>query len=171
MADSLPRYISIYIATRSNRQRLVIGGYVDATGRVANRSSLWCSLAVAAEGRAAGTAGTSQRKKKKRRAQKPRCERNAVQSIRGIRSCFSKSQPVEKARGIMRVRSGGKEHREHEIVVAGDAFRLIRDDRASSRGTKAEASGGRTAIMRFRAERQQSSMLFTRARSGDVDFY
>lgn len=29
---------------------------------------------------------------KKQRAQEPKCERNAVQSIRGIRSCFSKSQ-------------------------------------------------------------------------------
>lgn len=59
------------------------------------------------------------REQKKRRAQKPRCERNAVQSIRGIRSCFSKSQLVEKVRGIMRFRSVGKEHREHEIVVVG----------------------------------------------------
>lgn len=33
---------------------------------------------------------------KKQRAREPKCERNAVQSIRGIRSCFSKSQVRKK---------------------------------------------------------------------------
>lgn len=84
---------------------------------------------------------------KKQRAQEPKCERNAVQSIRGIRSCFSKIATAEKARGIMRRGSP----RAIGEIVARTVRRFSGDSRILEYVTSAsESEGERTSIMQFR---------------------